>query len=53
MRYRLGYPYGIWYMVYGISIWYTDMIISHVDVVILGIDMGSGLMIWEMTASIR
>jgi len=28
------------------------MVIYHIDMVILGIDMGYGLMIWEMTVSI-
>jgi hypothetical protein len=28
------------------------MVIYHIDMVILGIDMGYGLMIWEMTISI-
>jgi len=29
-----------------------DMVIYHIDMVILDIDMGYGLMIWEMTVSI-
>ena len=29
-----------------------DMVIHHIDMVILAIDMEYGLMIWEMTASI-
>ena len=29
------------------------MVIYHIDMVILNIDMGYGLMIWEMTVSIR
>ena len=29
------------------------MVVCHIDIVILDIDMGYGLMIWEMTASIR
>jgi len=29
------------------------MVIYHIDMVILDIDMGYGLMIWEMTVSIR
>jgi hypothetical protein len=50
MRYRYEYRYGIW-----TSIWedYIDMVIYHIDMVILDIDMGHGLMIREMTVSIR
>ena len=43
-------------MGYGTSIGntvYIDMVIYHVDLVILDIDVGYGLMIWEMTVSIR
>jgi len=29
------------------------MVIYHFDMVILDVDMGYGLMIWEMTVSIR
>jgi len=29
------------------------MVIYHIDVVILNIDMGYGLVIWEMTVPIR
>jgi hypothetical protein len=49
MRYRYGYRYGIWEidMGYGIS-----MVIHHIDIVILDIDVGYGLMIWEMTVTI-
>ena len=43
----------------GLSIWdvcyryrYIDMVIYHIDTVILDIDMGYGLMIWDMTVSI-
>jgi len=37
------YPYGIWYI---------DVIIYHIDMVILDdIDMENGLMIWEKTVS--
>jgi hypothetical protein len=34
-------------MGYGLSIWkwYIDMVMYHVDMIILEIDMGSGLMI--------
>jgi len=39
----IGYRYGIWY---------AEMGIYHIDALILGIDMGYGLMIWEMTISI-
>jgi hypothetical protein len=28
------------------------MVINHIDMVILDIDMGYGLMIWEMTVSV-
>jgi len=46
----------------GISIWdtgyryemgYIDMVIYHIHLVMRDIDMGYGLMIWEMTVSIR
>jgi len=40
----MGHRYGIWYI---------DTIIYHIDMVILDIDMGYGLMIWEMTVLIR
>jgi hypothetical protein len=40
---RLCHRYGIWYI---------DMVIYHIDNVILDIDMGYDLMIWERTASI-
>jgi hypothetical protein len=33
--------------------WFIEMDIYHIDMVILDIDMGYGLMIWEMTVSIR
>jgi hypothetical protein len=61
----MGYRYGgsdnneisiglsIWNMVYRYGTRYIDMIIYHVDLVILDIDIGYGLMIiWEMTVSI-
>ena len=38
-----GYRYGLYLM---------DVVIHHIDVVTLDIDMGYGLMIWEMTVSI-
>jgi hypothetical protein len=38
----MGYRYGIW----GI-----DVIIFHIDRVILDIDLGYGLKTWEMTLS--
>jgi hypothetical protein len=41
---------SIWEMVMGNR---TDMVTYHIDVVILDIDMGYGLMIWEMKVSIR
>jgi len=40
-------------MGYECEIWYIDMIIYHIDMVILDVDKGYGLMIWEMTVSIR
>jgi hypothetical protein len=45
---------SIWNMVYGYGIWCVavDTVISHIDMVILDIDMGYGLMIWEMTVLI-
>jgi len=39
----MGYRYGIRYI---------DMVIYHIHMVILDIDMGYGLMIWELTVSI-
>jgi len=42
----------MWNMGHRYGIWYYDMIIYHIDVVILDIDMGYGLMIWGMTVSI-
>jgi len=44
---------SIWNMVYQNGIRYTDMAIHHIDVIILDIDVGYGLMIWEMTVSTR
>jgi hypothetical protein len=35
------------------SIWDIDMVIYHIDMVILDIDTGYGLIIWEMAVSIR
>jgi len=35
------------------GIWYIDMVTYRIGMVILDIDMGYGLMIWEMTVSIR
>ena len=43
MRCRYGYRYGISDI---------DIVIHHIDMVILDIDMGYGLMIWEMSVSI-
>jgi len=40
----MGYRFGIRYI---------DMVICHIEIFILDIDMGYGLMIWEMTVSIR
>jgi hypothetical protein len=31
--------------------WFIDMVIYHIDIIIRDIDMGYGLMIWEMTVS--
>jgi hypothetical protein len=39
----VGYRYGLRY---------NDIVIYHIDMVILDIDMGYGLMIWETTVSI-
>jgi hypothetical protein len=39
-------------MSYQYGIWYIDMEMHHIDMVILDIDMGYGLMIWHMTVSI-
>jgi hypothetical protein len=36
----------------GYGIWYVDLVIYHIDMVILDIDVGYGIMIWEMTVSI-
>jgi hypothetical protein len=44
---------SIWDMCNRYGIWYIDMVIHHIDMVILDIDMEYGLMIWEMTVSIR
>jgi hypothetical protein len=43
---------SVWNMGYRYGIWCVDMVIYHIDMVILDIDMGYGLMIWEMTVSI-
>ena len=60
----MGYRYGmsdingismwvsIWNLGYRDGIWVIDMVIHHIDMVILDIDMGYRLMIWEMTVSI-
>jgi len=60
----MGYRYGIsdingisiwvsiWNMGYRYGIWVIDMIIHRIDMVILDIDMGYGISIWEMTVSI-
>jgi hypothetical protein len=46
--------YGIstWDMVYRYRIWYIDVDIHHMDMIILDIDMGYGISMWEMTVSI-
>jgi hypothetical protein len=61
----MGYGYGrsdingvsigmsMWDMGYRSGISYIDTVIHHIDMVVLDIDMGYGLMIWEMTVSIR
>ena len=41
-----------WDMGYRYGIWYIDMVIHHIDMVILDIDMGYKTSIWEMTVSI-
>jgi len=40
-------------MVYRYGIRYVDMVIYRIDMVIQDIETGYGLMIWEMTVSIR
>ena len=52
MEYGISISISIWDMCYRYEIWYVDMVIHHIDMVILDIDMGYGLMIWEMTVSI-
>jgi len=42
-RTSIRYRYGIWVI---------DMVIHHIDMVILDTDIGYGLMIWELTVSI-
>jgi len=61
----MGYRYGrsdineistgmsIWDMGYRHRIRVINMVIHHIDMVILDIDIGYGLMIWEMKVSIR
>jgi len=44
---------SIWDMGYRFGLRYSDMVIYHIDMVILDIDMGYGLMMWEMTVTIR
>ena len=39
-------------MDYRYGTWAIDMVIYHIDMVILDMEMGDGLMIWEMTVSI-
>jgi hypothetical protein len=41
-----------WNVCYRYGIRYIDMVIYHIDTVILDIDTEYGLMIWEMTVSI-
>jgi hypothetical protein len=42
----------IWDTCYRFGIRYIGMVIYHIDMVILDIDIGYGLMIWEMAVSI-
>ena len=42
---------SVWNMVYRCGIWHIDMVNYHIDKDILDIDVGYGLMIWEMTVS--
>jgi len=49
----MGYGLSIWDMGYRYGIWYIDMVIFHIDMAILDVDRRHGLMIWEMTVSIR
>jgi len=51
IRYRYGR--SIWDIDMGDGIWCIDIVVYHIDMVILDVDMGYGLMIWEMTVSIR
>jgi len=44
---------SIWDMCYRYEIWYINMVVYHIDMVILDVVMGYGLMIWEMKVSIR
>jgi len=44
---------SIWVTGYRFGIPYIDMVIYRIDMVILDIDMGYRLMIWEMTVTIR
>jgi len=44
---------SIWNISCRFRIRYVNMIIYHIDMVILEIDMGDGVMIWEMIVSIR
>ena len=44
---------SIWNMGNRHGIWYIGMVIYHIVMVILDIDMGGGLMMLEMTVSIR
>jgi len=43
---------SIWDMGYRYGILVIDIVIHHIDKIILDIDFGYGLMIWEMTVSI-
>jgi len=54
MVYRYGYqPYRYDHPGYRYGIWANDMGDVSIDTVISHIDMGYGLMIWEMSVSIR
>jgi len=49
---KISIEISIWDMGYRYGKWYITMVIHHIDMIILDIDMGYGLMIWEMTVSI-
>jgi len=51
---RISIRMSKWNMGHQNGIWYIDMVIyrNHIDMVILDIDTGFGLLMWEMTVSI-